>query len=143
MSLNQRRTPRPPRGHYRRLRRDSDGSLYDINEHRRIPLSEIREDIQAGRRFRAVRDGSGEDCTNQVLADALKGALVDKVGLQTGIPASLSAIAGSLLSALDKRDNGGGMTSHNGLTSHRSLRGQRGNSFPGTGDENRTIPGRD
>lgn len=55
----------------RRLRQESDGSLYDVEERRRVELSELVDDVRSGRYFRAARHTSGENCTQEVLAQVL------------------------------------------------------------------------
>jgi hypothetical protein len=65
-----RRRPRNPLPK-RRLRQESDGSLYDVDERRRVELSELCEDVRSGRFFRAARHTSGENCTQEVLAKVL------------------------------------------------------------------------
>jgi hypothetical protein len=120
MTLRSRRIPRSPQSEYRHLRRESDGSLYDLDERRRISGTELRDDIQAGRRFRAIRHDSGADCTSEVLAEALRGAVADRLGAGTGLPAGLAALASTVLSALDTRDETG---AGGALRATRSSRG--------------------
>lgn len=55
----------------RRLRQESDGSLYDVDERRRVELVELVDDVRSGRFFRAARHTSGENCTQEVLAQVL------------------------------------------------------------------------
>jgi hypothetical protein len=55
----------------RRLRRESDGTLFELDEHRRIELGELADDVRSGRYFRAARHSSGQDCTHEVLAQVL------------------------------------------------------------------------
>jgi hypothetical protein len=55
----------------RQLRRESDKSLYDLNERRRVEISELCDDVRSGRYFRVVRHTSGEDCTQEVLAEVI------------------------------------------------------------------------
>ena len=55
------------------LRREADGLLYDVADHRRITIAELREDVQEGRRFRATRH-DGVDCTYEVLAEVVSSA---------------------------------------------------------------------
>jgi len=59
----------------RTLCRRSDGSLYDLDENRRIEVDELREEVRAGRRFRTHQQETGLDCTNQVLVEILISAL--------------------------------------------------------------------
>lgn len=55
----------------RRLRQESDGSLYDVDERRRVEIAELVDDVRSGRFFRAARHTSGENCTQEVLAQVL------------------------------------------------------------------------
>jgi hypothetical protein len=55
----------------RQLRRESDKTLYDLNERRRVEMSELCDDVRSGRYFRVTRHTSGEDCTQEVLAEVL------------------------------------------------------------------------
>lgn len=55
----------------RQLRRESDRTLYDLNERRRVEMSELCDDVRSGRYFRVIRHTSGEDCTQEVLAEVL------------------------------------------------------------------------
>jgi hypothetical protein len=64
------RRPRSPLPR-RRLRQESDGSLYDVDERRRVELVELCDDVRSGRYFRAARHTSGENCTQEVLAQVL------------------------------------------------------------------------
>jgi hypothetical protein len=129
MTLRSRRVSRIPRSEYRQLRRESDGSLYDLGERRRISAAEIRDDIRAGRRFRAVRHDTGADCTSEVLAEVLRGALADRVGMGSGLPAGLAAVAGTVLSALDNRSD---VTVG---SAHRGARARGANTLPAREDE--------
>jgi hypothetical protein len=45
--------------------------LYDVDERRRVELSELVDDVRSGRYFRAARHTSGENCTQEVLAQVL------------------------------------------------------------------------
>ena len=55
----------------RQLRRESDKSLYDLTERRRVEMSELCDDVRSGRYFRVIRHTSGEDCTQEVLAEVI------------------------------------------------------------------------
>ncbi len=55
----------------RRLRRDEYGHLYDVIERRRVTFAELCDDLRARRSFRAYRHDTGEDCTFEVLLEAL------------------------------------------------------------------------
>jgi hypothetical protein len=66
------------RGHHaggspRLLRRERDGELFDLDKRRVVSVSELREDLRAGRRFRAEDRKSGRDCTYAVLGRVLAG----------------------------------------------------------------------
>lgn len=93
----------------RRLRRESDGSLFDVDERRRLELAELCDDVRAGRYFRAVRHSSGEDCTHEVLSEVLA------VGLPRAIlPGSGGGGFESMVSSLFKGllRTGGSARSH-------------------------------
>jgi hypothetical protein len=62
---------------HRVLRRETDGSLYDVDERRPISVAELCDDLRAGRYFRATRSDSGANCTNEVLAEVIQGAVPD------------------------------------------------------------------
>jgi hypothetical protein len=55
----------------RELVRDSDGTLRDVAEKRRIGIDELRDDIRAGRYFRARTQSTDADCTHEVLGEVL------------------------------------------------------------------------
>jgi hypothetical protein len=60
----------------RELVRDSDGTLRDVAEKRRIGIDELRDDLRAGRYFRARTQATDADCTHEVLGEVLRaGAL--------------------------------------------------------------------
>ncbi|MET9644796.1 polyhydroxyalkanoate synthesis regulator DNA-binding domain-containing protein [Streptomyces syringium] len=59
----------------RELTRHHDGSLYDIAAHRPVSLGELADDVRAGATFRARDAATNRDCTYQVLATVLAGAL--------------------------------------------------------------------
>ena len=93
--------PRPPRS----LRRESDGTLYDLDERRTISIAELAEDVRAGRRFKARQDGSDRDCTQQVLLQVLgavgpakpAGLAAGGAGINIhGLAGAVGAIAGAI-----------------------------------------------
>lgn len=84
----------------RRLRRESDGSLFDVDERRRIEPSELADDLRAGRFFRAARHSSGEDCTQEVLAQVLASSLPTPAGAGVGAAGSLGSVVTNLLGGL-------------------------------------------
>jgi hypothetical protein len=59
----------------RSLRRDTGGDLYDLVEQRPVSIEELRDDLRAGRRFRARHGDTGADCTYEVLIEVLAAAL--------------------------------------------------------------------
>lgn len=61
----------------RMLRRERDGSLFDVEMERSVSLSELAEDVKDGRRFRVTRAESGSGCTNEVLLEILRASLPD------------------------------------------------------------------
>jgi hypothetical protein len=82
----------------RRLRKESDGALFDVDERRRIGLDELRDDIRAGRYFRAVRHSSGEDCTQEVLAQVLASGVLKPQFGAGGLGSIVSSLLGGALS---------------------------------------------
>jgi hypothetical protein len=82
----------------RMLRRDGDGTLYDVDEHRTVSLAELAEEVREGRRFRVHQHSSGRECTQQVLLEVL-GAGAPAGALGTGI-ASAGARVGGLAGAV-------------------------------------------
>jgi hypothetical protein len=92
------RDSRPPRS----LRRDADGTLYDLDERRTISIGELAEEVRMGRRFRAVQQGSERVCTQQVLLEVLgavgpspPAALAAGPGLH-GLAGAVGLVAGAL-----------------------------------------------
>jgi hypothetical protein len=115
-----RRDPRPPR----RLRRDGDGELYELDEHRVISLSELAEDVRSGRRFRAYQHGSERDCTQQVLlavlgAAAPGGRLSSPGSSGAGLAGAVGAVAAVIA---DRRadEAAGASSDHAGRRARRS-----------------------
>ena len=98
----------------RALRREADGLLYDVDEHRRVTIAELREDVQEGRRFRAVRHDSGADCTYEVLAELVGTAAVPRASPDGGI-----------LGALAQAAIGSAFTKAGGLERREDRRGRR------------------
>lgn len=72
---NKWRARRVPGQSIRLLRRDADGSLYDVKAHRFVSMEELRDDLRSGHRFRAHRYDTGIDCTYEVLIEVLTTAL--------------------------------------------------------------------
>ncbi len=67
-SMSAHRRSRLPR---RELVRDSDGTLRDVTDRRRIGIDELRDDLRAGRYFRARTESTDADCTHEVLGQIL------------------------------------------------------------------------
>jgi hypothetical protein len=55
------------------LRREPGGELLDLEKRRVVSISELREDVRAGRRFRVEDREGGRDCTYAVLGCVVKG----------------------------------------------------------------------
>ncbi|MFB4306864.1 hypothetical protein [Actinomadura sp. GTD37] len=79
----------------RRLRRKADGRLFDLDERRFVDPAELADDVRAGRSFRAHRQGTGAECTNEVLVEVLRSTVSRHAG-QAVAPALLD-MAGRLL----------------------------------------------
>jgi PHB/PHA accumulation regulator DNA-binding domain len=89
----------------RSLRRESDGSLYDLDERRRVSLGELRDEVRDGRRFRACHHETGADCTNDVLMDVLQSGVAGRGGVDLGAMASVVRLVGNgIIDVLDDRD---------------------------------------
>lgn len=90
----------PGGGSPRVLRRERDGELFDLDERRVVSISELREDVRAGRRFRAEDRESGGDCTYAVLGRVVTGGTV---GTRAGEPPDTlsSLLRGTVRNALD------------------------------------------
>lgn len=71
--------------------RHADGGLYDLGEDRWVQVDELREEVRAGRRFRAYQQETGADCTNLVLVEILISALPD-CGLSAGAEAATALL---------------------------------------------------
>jgi hypothetical protein len=91
---------KPGSGSTRILRREPDGDLFDLKQRRVVPISELREDVRAGRRFCAEDRDGGEDCTYAVLGRVVWGGTA---GPQDGRPPdSLSSLVhGTVRNVLD------------------------------------------
>lgn len=86
----------------RRLRKETDGALFDVDERRRIELDELRDDVRAGRFFRAARHSSGEDCTQEVLAQVLASGVPKPQGALAGLGPLVSSLLGGALAGPDR-----------------------------------------
>ena len=93
------------------LRREQDGGLFDLDKGGVVPLSELREEVRAGRRFRAEDRESGRDCTYAVLGLVLTGATIGpRAGQQPDtLPSLVRGTVRNLLDwAAEDLDGGGG-----------------------------------
>ncbi|MBE1537486.1 hypothetical protein [Actinomadura algeriensis] len=79
-------------GRARRLRYEADGRLFDLDERRFVGLAELAGDVRAGRPFRAQRQGTGAECTNQVLVEVLLSVPASR-SRQAGAPGLLGSAA--------------------------------------------------
>jgi len=93
--------PRPARRRRRKkILRRSDGSLYDVSERRPISVVELREYVRDGGFFEARREGTGADCTHEILQGVVGTGLLENLlpGMSGGGPLSglgaLGAISG-------------------------------------------------
>lgn len=80
---------RPPD---RIVRREPNGDLVDERRGRAVTLDELRDDLRAGKRFRARR-ADGGDCTYSLLAELL-------TGRQPGVAVAGRPGGGSLIGRL-------------------------------------------
>jgi len=88
----------------KKIVRSDDGSLYDATERRRITAAELRDYVRDGGLFEARRQGSGTDCTYEVLQSVLGIGMLQNLvpGAGTGPLGALGGLGGgsSLLGAL-------------------------------------------
>jgi hypothetical protein len=122
----------------RQLRRESDRSLYDLDERRRVEMSELCDDVRSGRYFRVTRHTSGEDCTQEVLAEVIV-AGVPKPG--TGGAGAFASMVSNVMTGLI----GGIGTNSDGLVNRekRPVRPSRSaSSSLGDGSEGSERPRR-
>lgn len=123
----------------RQLRRESDKSLYDLNERRRVEMSELCDDVRSGRYFRVTRHTSGEDCTQEVLAEVIV-AGVPKPG--TGGAGTFASMVSNVMTGLI-----GGIGANSDGLGNREKRPQRpsrsaGSSLGGGSDNQEPRPRR-
>lgn len=85
------------------IRRD-DGSLFDVSERRRITAAELRDYVREGGLFEARREGSGTDCTYEVLQSVVASGML--ANLVPGMGGPLAGLGG--LSGLSGFSGGGG-----------------------------------
>ena len=83
----------------RQLRRESDKSLYDLTERRRVEMAELCDDVRSGRYFRVTRHTSGEDCTQEVLAEVIV-AGIPKPGTGTGGAGAFASMVSNVMTGL-------------------------------------------
>jgi hypothetical protein len=78
--------PRSRRRRRKKIVRRDDGSLFDATERRRITPAELRDYIRDGGLFEARRQGSGTDCTYEVLQSVLGASMLQNLvpGLGAG-----------------------------------------------------------
>ena len=74
----------------KKIVRSDDGSLFDASERRGITTAELRDYVREGGLFEARRQGSGSDCTYEVLQSVLG----------SGMPANLVPGLGGPLTGL-------------------------------------------
>jgi hypothetical protein len=72
-----RRRPGGRRVPPRTVLRTADGALCDAATGETVTLADLRNDMQAGRYFRATRDDTGTDCTNEILSELIRDAVPD------------------------------------------------------------------
>jgi hypothetical protein len=87
--------PKSRRRRRKKILSQSDGSLYDVSERRRISPSELRDHVRDGGLFEARRQESGKDCTYEVLQEVIGCGLLQSFvpGLGGGLP-GLGGLAG-------------------------------------------------
>jgi hypothetical protein len=123
-------------GSPRVLRRAPDGELFDVKERRVVSISELREDVRAGRRFRAESREGGADCTYAVLRCVVTGGTANP---QDGEPpdALSSLVRGALRNvrdwAADDFDDAGGALREGGTSRPRRPRAGRRRDSSSTG----------
>ncbi|GGY09823.1 polyhydroxyalkanoate synthesis regulator DNA-binding domain-containing protein [Streptomyces minutiscleroticus] len=90
---------RLPEPSERVLTRGRQGDLYDTHEQDRVTLDQLVRDLRAERQFRAYDHDTGQDCTYQVLGDALAHALGGSVGR-----IALEALVQSIKAAVPRQE---------------------------------------
>ncbi|MFJ4771134.1 polyhydroxyalkanoate synthesis regulator DNA-binding domain-containing protein [Streptomyces uncialis] len=83
------RTAPTDTGGERLLVRTEGGGLFDALTRRPVTLEGLAREVRCGRRFRVREDGSGSECTYQVLAQVLLSALAP------GVPGGIRAADGA------------------------------------------------
>ena len=96
--------PKSRRRRRKKIIRRDDGSLYDAGERRRITPAELRDHLRDGGLFEARRQGSGTDCTYEVLQSVMGAGMLQNLvpGLGSGPLGGLGGLGdgGGLLGAL-------------------------------------------
>lgn len=64
----------------------SDGSMFDVEQRRRISVEELRDLLVGGENFEAETEESGRDCTVEVLRKVMGGGALDPLSGQSGLP---------------------------------------------------------
>jgi len=95
--------PKSRRRRRKKIVRRDDGSLWDATERRRITAAELRDHVRDGGLFEARRQGSGTDCTYEVLQNVLGLGM-----LQNLVPGMGSGGLGGALGGLGGLSGGGG-----------------------------------
>ncbi|HUR48710.1 MAG TPA: hypothetical protein VMY88_04135 [Acidimicrobiales bacterium] len=64
----------------------SDGSMFDVEQRRRISVEELRDHLVGGGNFEAETEETGRDCTFEVLRKLMGGGALDPMSAQGGLP---------------------------------------------------------
>ena len=64
----------------------SDGSMFDVEQRRRITVEELRDLLVGGENFEAETEETGRDCTVEVLRKVMGGGALDQLSGQGGLP---------------------------------------------------------
>ena len=97
--------PKSRRRRRKKILRKNDGSLYDVNQRRRITQAELRDYVRDGGLFEARRHENGADCTYEVLQGVVGVGLLEN--LVPGMGSSLPGLGG--LGGLGALTGGGGL----------------------------------
>ena len=94
--------PKSRRRRRKKIVRRDDGSLFDASERCRITPAELRDHLRDGGLFEARRQGSGTDCTYEVLQSVVGTGMVQNLvpGMGAGPLGGLGGGGGGLLGAL-------------------------------------------
>ena len=84
--------PKSRRRRRKKILRKNDGSLYDVNQRRRITQAELRDYVRDGGLFEARRHENGADCTYEVLQGVVGVGLLEN--LVPGMGSSLPGLGG-------------------------------------------------